>query len=762
MFGIKISDTGEFLDTKDVNISCTLKSPTFRDDTNDGSYLFNLILPATDKVKKFFKFPLRMESFSVSTFESNVEIHFPKEGNVLFMGVMIAKLARPKEVEVSIGIGRGEFNYMAANKKIANVLPDDHHTIGHVEQIVDPSTQIHHDCAIVDGFNNIPSKVYPEVNYAVFPMKIEDLCKSMGDALNNAYYNTSSNINVWDMELQKFMAPLLTGNQFLLVNHETDEETHTNHLTYLLPYNIFIPFPYNSWILKNVFKQLGFFIENNPFETDPDLKRLVLYNIQALNKFKNSNEGPWTQWVNDDNGGYYLTTKRYLYALEAMVNFNLKSHVPDVEINTYIRSLENLFFCRFFINNKSRKVTVKFLKDILLSTDFEDITAKVVDIKERKFDYDKIATLKQVFDGNDGNGSLIKTKEDIDKFVRISDAWYPGDLPANSFGQYENQISYIQLKRQWFICSSFSNDFNHTSTWDLLAFEHYAEKKLLSSGKDWSTEASAIACSHFVDFRPGSSNIKYAWHLANTKQGLKFYNAYKTDENTCGLRFLFYRGLQRGNIETFTPEEHVRITEGRYQDARNSLDDVIQYADLAPEVIPTLSQYYNSPQSGQWTLKGAIGDFICINLLSGWNTIQYVLAQLYPIIGIQRMQWLIQNYCEIFYVTPNQSTSNITKNYPLGTNDVYDGQLTKIPEANLSLKWDGPYGIYEQKAKLWIDWYNNRTKPVTLLMQLEPNDLFMDLSVKKRINGIDYLIDEIRGEITGDKLSVAEVDAWSC
>jgi len=38
----------------------------------------------------------------------------------------------------------------------------------------------------------------------------------------------------------------------------------------------------------------------------------------------------------------------------------------------------------------------------------------------------------------------------------------------------------------------------------------------------------------------------------------------------------------------------------------------------------------------------------------------------------------------------------------------------------------------------------------------------MDFSVKKRINGINYLFDEIRGEITGDKLSVAEVDAWSC
>lgn len=762
MLGFKLTATDEFLDTQGVTISYTLKSPVFRDDDNDGSFIFNTTIPATDKNKRICKFPVRIEAYREMTVEEPIQVYF--NGLIIWEGTMIAKFARPEEIEVSIGLGRGEFNYEAKKKKLNDMVPDEVHTVGHVEQVTDSVSGIVHDMAIIDGFDDIPSKVYPEVNFAIFPLKVEDLCSSMGNAFNNAYYNTSSNINMWDMEQQRFMRPLLTGNQFLLISNIDDTETHTHHLTYLLPYNIFSPHPYNSWILKNIFKSLGYVIENNRFETDPDLMRLTVYNIQTINKLKNSNEGPWTQNVYGDPefGNYVLTTKRYLYALEPNVDFNLADHVPDIEVKTYLRALENLLFFRFFFNYKTKTAKMMFLGDIIASNDYDDITNRVIRISERKMEHDKIAKLVQNFDSNDGNSGFIKTEEDILKFVRVNDVWYQGDLPVNPFGGYENKISYGQLQKKWFVCSSFADDFNHVSTWELFAFEHYAEKKLLAEGKEWSTDASAPACSHFVDFQPGTSFVKYAWHLATTKQALRFYNAYKTEENTCGLRFLFYRGLQKGKVETFLPEEHVRITEGRYQDARNSLDDVIQYADLAPEVIPTLSQYYNSPQSGQWTLKGSVGDFICINLLSGWNTIQFVLTQLYPILGVQRMQWLIQNYCEIFYVTPNQSTSTITKNYPLGTNDVYDGQLDKIPEANLSLKWDGQYGIYERFAKEFITWFNTIAKPVTILMQPSVEDLFTDFSMKKRINGVDYLIDEIRGEITGDKLSVAEVDAWSC
>lgn len=745
MFGIKVTESGEFLETNDGTISYTVRFPNLKGDNADGSYIFNFTIPATDPNKKRCKFPLRIEAFKAMTTEINIEVYF--RGISVWSGTMLAKFARPDDIEVSIGIGRGEFNYLATDKKISDVVPDENHTVGHMEQVTDPASGIVHDMVQITGFDEVVTKVYPEVNYAVAPIKVEDLCASMGEAFNNAYYNTSSNINMWDLQLQRFMRPLLTGNQYLHISTVNEAETHTNHITYLLPYNIFIPYPYNSWVLKNVFKSLGYAIDNNIFETDPDLKRLILYNVQTINELKNSNEGPWTQltqdWSDETGWGpqYTLTTKRYLYALQPKIQFNLADHVSDVDVKTYLRSLENLFFFRFFIDNKSRKVTIKFLKDIVMSTEYEDITEKVVGITERKMEYDKIATLKQNFDSNDGNGGFIKTKEEVEKLDRINDVWYQGDLPANTFGQFENKRVYGQMQKKWFVCSSFANDFNHVSTWDFFAFEHYCEKRLLAEGKDWTTEASAPACSHFVDYKPGTSFVKYAWHLANTKQALRFYNAYKTDENTCGLRFLFYRGMQKGRIEKY---------------------DTLAFCTMGTSqiYIPVFFLHEHSDISMDDAAT------VCWYIAEGTHTFAEAEAYLrgfysedHPIPSAVLGDFFSYYVYTFESVTP---FSNEEKLYPLATNDVYDSDLTKIPEANLSLKWDGEYGIYNRFAKDFIYWFNTIAKPVTILIQPTVEDLFMDFSKKKRINGIDYIFDEIRGEIKGDTMSVAEVDAWSC
>jgi len=758
MLGFKVIESNEFLDTAGISISYTIKSPIFGDNDN-GSFIFNTTIPATDKNKKICKFPMRIEGFREMRIEEPVDVYFT--GLMIWSGLMIAKFARPEEIEVTIYLGRGELNYLAKNKKISDLVPEEVYPVGHVEQVTDPLSGIVHDCAIIDGFDEIPNKAYPEVNYAVFPLKIEDLCASMGNAFNNAYYNTSSNVNLWDLEHQKFMTPFVTGDQYLLISTVTDPDTHTNQITYLLPYNIFIPFPYNSWVLKSVFKSLGYSIENNVFETDPDLKKLIIYNIQTLNEYKNSNEGPWTQLVTDDeNGNYTLTTKRYLYALQPKIQFNLADHISPIDVKTYLRSLENLFFFRFFIDHKKRSVSIKFLKDIVMSIEYEDITEKVVEISERKMDYDKIATLKQNFDSNDGNGGFIKTKEEIDEFERINDVWYQGDLPANPFGNYENKIAYALMQKKWFVCSSFADDFNHTSTWDFYAFEHYCEKKLREDGKDWTTEASSPACSHFVDYRPGTDFVKYAWHLPNTKQALRFYNAYKTEKNTCGLRFLFYRGMQDCKMEVNEPVEFVRISDEKYSDCRNSLDVVKQYIDLPNEVIPNVNTNYVMVQQGQWKLRPQIADNICIHILSGALTLNDVVNELYSIIGSAWIDTIIATYCTIF-INNNPIATIYQKKYPLATNDVYGADTAKIPEANLSLKWDGEYGIYNKLAKDFLYWFNNIAKQVTIIFQPSPADLFFDFSKKIRVNGIDYLVDEIRGEIRDSSISVAEADCYS-
>jgi hypothetical protein len=748
MFGFEIIETGEFLDTKDVTIDCVLKNPATRiDDNEDGSMLFNMVFPATDKIKKIFNFPLNVDFYRQPPAELAVKLHYPSEGSVLWTGTMVAKFARPDEIEVSVGIGRGDFNYLAEGKKIADLVPDEIHNVGHVEQVRDSVSGIVHDMAIIDGFDDIPNKVYPETNFAIFPVKIEEMCSSMGNAFNNAYYNTSSNINMWDIDLQRFMRPLLTGNQFLLISNIDETETHTHHLTYLLPYNIFSPYPYNSWILKNIFSALGYTIENNKFETDPDLKRLTVYNIQTLNRLNNKNEGPWTQQIygDPDYGNYTLTTKRYLYALQPDISFNLRNHVPDVDVKNYVRALENMFFFRFFFDHNTRSAKMIFLRDIVNSTDYEDITDRVIRIQERRIDREEISKLVQEFDSNDGNSAVVKTKEEIDKFDRIADVWYQGDLPANAFGQFENKISYGQLQKKWFVCSSFADDFNHVSTWDLLAFEHYFEKKLLNEGKEWTSQASAILCSHFVDYKPGTSFVKYAWHLASIKQALRFYNAYKTEENTCGLRFLFYRGMQKGNMLTYYEDNSIYLKSPNNQYYDLAFLYLTDYGCTAAEATQIMQYMNTHPARGNAVsyLLNYDADFASTaNVGFTFVAIELFLNSYFSLVPI-----IVQD-------------GDFEKVYPLGTNDVYDGQLNKIPEANLSLKWDGDYGIYKMYAKDFIRFYNNAI-PVTIQFKPRLSDLLMKFEQWKRVNGVDYLVDEIRFSVRNEDISIAEMDALS-
>jgi hypothetical protein len=242
--------------------------------------------------------------------------------------------------------------------------------------------------------------------------------------------------------------------------------------------------------------------------------------------------------------------------------------------------------------------------------------------------------------------------------------------------------------------------------------------------------------------------VKYAWHLATTKQALRFYNAYKTEENTCGLRFLFYRGKQKGNIIKSEPKIICTISHTHEVVSSGLIYEAISYL------------VNNSPISQQAAAQA------CWHIADAGMTLAEAQAYLLTFYSLNNdiNQTVFQNFFNYYVYTYETvvQVSNQDKLYPLGTNDVYDGQMNKIPEANLSLKWDGQYGIYERFAKEFITWFNTIAKPVTILMQPSVEDLFTDFSMKKRINGVDYLIDEIRGEITGDKLSVAEVDAWSC
>ena len=106
-----------------------------------------------------------------------------------------------------------------------------------------------------------------------------------------------------------------------------------------------------------------------------------------------------------------------------------------------------------------------------------------------------------------------------------------------------------------------------------------------------------------------------------------------------------------------------------------------------------------------------------------------------------------------------------TADYPLGSCDVYDYSGSKIPDANLALKWDGIYGLYENFWKEWLHWYMNIRKAVKYNKYLTAEDLHQfDFSKKYMIDGVKYLIKQIDFNLSdiNNENFLAEVELYKC
>ena len=99
--------------------------------------------------------------------------------------------------------------------------------------------------------------------------------------------------------------------------------------------------------------------------------------------------------------------------------------------------------------------------------------------------------------------------------------------------------------------------------------------------------------------------------------------------------------------------------------------------------------------------------------------------------------------------------------YPMGSFDVYSYPSTKINEANIALRWEGPYGLIENFWKNYINFMAN-TKIVKFSKYLTPLEFkSLDFSKKYRINEQNYLLKEVRVTITNNEIKLAEIDAYT-
>lgn len=171
-----------------------------------------------------------------------------------------------------------------------------------------------------DPVNLVQGNIYPAQKHVFFPVKNEIFY----DEKNPDY---GGYINYYH------------GGQF--VNNGTGSSTHTR-----------IAFPFLLHILNKVFQQLGYFGMTGDWVTDPDIRRVVIFNTHALDQLNGSNTNIFQSTVN--------------YA----------DVMPDISVGAFLIRVKQFFGISFIFNPITKYVKIVRLDDVINDLGYIDFTTK--------------------------------------------------------------------------------------------------------------------------------------------------------------------------------------------------------------------------------------------------------------------------------------------------------------------------------------------------------------------------------------------------
>jgi hypothetical protein len=179
--------------------------------------------------------------------------------------------------------------------------------------------------------------------------------------LNNSFAaNSVIDASIYDPENLQINRYLSASNQYIFKYYlDTFGERDF--------YTPVCPFPYLYRIIEYLFSYLGYNLLSNFFDTETDLKKIVIYSITDAQQ----------------STTYYNESTEYQHIVYALDTYDLKNHVPEISIHEFILNLKN-YFCVDF-NFKDDEVQINCISDYINSTDYIDITSKVLDYEQKYF-----------------------------------------------------------------------------------------------------------------------------------------------------------------------------------------------------------------------------------------------------------------------------------------------------------------------------------------------------------------------------------------
>lgn len=237
---IELIVDNKHLEYSEISLNFILRSPLFNDSDKDGSAVFNFALPTTSRNKSIFQYCHRLNKSINLKFETAIQLKY--FGIEFFNGILAVSESNPEIYECTVGLGKGEFNYLSKLKYLKDCDYGD-------DQV------FHVSNGHSDSIYRINSESYPTANFSLFTVFNTELLK--------------------DTYLSDFVAtdyPL-----WRYVNYYRPVPGDPPIMDKWIA-----PFPYVCYVLDRIFYTFGFNIKESFIHNDEELKTLCMITMNCL------------------------------------------------------------------------------------------------------------------------------------------------------------------------------------------------------------------------------------------------------------------------------------------------------------------------------------------------------------------------------------------------------------------------------------------------------------------------------------------------
>ena len=727
MLKIKIGST--WAETRDTEIPVTLRSPLFLDNGRiPGSFIFNFNLPHTPAMKAETGFIHRPARFGAKPQKKPFYLEY---GPLKYSGTCSIENADEKTIEISAPVETGSLAGMLKTMKM--------HNVGMGGMRVRPANNLTFNFSLNCIHNN------GTVTFRLYVNSISVGTYVMGDGTNSMSFNLSispSDVVTWDilLESQPSGIPdeysidwtLVTGSSITVVFNAINETVALTSSDVVI----------NSVGLEPFSETIGISFDN----ITTDLKSIF------------DASGTFLTWFNFD----FLDSILAMYpdadfAIFPLENQKFMDNIPDdifkidhysiKEVYTKFYPVLNYFKNGGFPSLMSATVNGELIKGYNLFCPFPYFAYFI----KQLFAQLNINIVNNVFEASDLNQLVIYNAFAENEFIN-------NDLIKIEPGfDLKNHVPDENI-------SEFLNE-----TCKLLGiavgFDSYTNTIKFANLKD------VIADRSYVAF-PG---------LVITKPVLKreAYNGYKltqvsSDDGYVSDFFKSMNGVSlTGTVATYfdlpvDPEINdiyfVSLTKIYYIWTYDEESASIGWKHYSFNFDHTKKDVDENEEGSTFTLESqwsAVMDSVTpdhsINATTGrvWKIPRIDQAGNFE--GMPRSYFNDFSTCLLFY--RGLQPDILSENYPLGTHGVHRYGEVKITGADLSLNWEGEYGLWEKRHKAWVEWMVANPGIFTIKAFLSSLQLSqIDWFKWYRVLGHDYLIREIRFNIMDDKISECEMD----